>query len=1158
MPTVLIVDDHPTNREVLVALLGHTGYHVLEAVDGEDGLRGARAARPDLVIADILMPTMDGYEFVRRLRADPDLAHTRVIFYTATYLEPEATRLAETCGVATVLTKPCEPELVLRTVAAVLERPAVPLTQLDGAAFDRAHVHLLTDKLSERDAALRHTNERLERVIELGSRLAAERAPHQLLQRFGDGIRCLLGARAAVVGFPGIATGEPLLLTSGIDGPAHRDVLRAGPLGGEVARAVAGGTAFRAASLEGGTAVGVPVGFPPARAVLALPVRAGDGGSGWVCLLDKLNGAGFSAEDEHLGGMLATQVGRFYESICLYAELARHSARLVAEVAARGRAESEAQGTADLLRAVTDWAPDAIFVKDRAGRYLLVNPAAARVLGKPGDEIRGRVDADFLPPDSAREVAARDRAIVASARTDTFEEELTTEAGTRCYLTTKGPYRDAAGAVVGVVGVSRDVTEQRAAEGALRVRNDLYAMLARTNRAVSRCRSAPELYGELCRIAVEVGRFRFAWVGVPEGNRVTPVATAGDDQGYMATLVVTRDENDPRSHGPTGRCAATGRAFVVNDFMSAAQTRPWQSEARRVNFAASATFPLVERGRVAAVLTMYAETTGFFTDDLVTTLSEITPSVSFALDAFVEERERKRHESDLLLRDRAIRAVSQGIIITDPCRPDNPIIYASPGLERITGYATGEFLGRNCRFLQGAGTAPEPVARLRAAVRAGEPCTVELLNYKKDGTPFWNELSISPVRDETGRLTHFVGVQADVTARRSLEEQLRQSQKMEAIGRLAGGVAHDFNNLLTVINGCSEMALGDLPSGGSARAFIHEIMAAGERASGLTRQLLAFSRKAIVSPRLLDLRVVVADLERMLRRLVGEDVALSVRAGPGAGTVRADPGQVEQVLMNLVVNARDAMPRGGCLRIEIESADVSADEARTRPGAHPGPHVALNVTDTGCGMEPAVLARIFEPFFSTKGEHGTGLGLATVHGIVQQSGGHINVSSEVGRGTTFRIYWPRCAPEPPRSGIRPAPVALATGTETVLLIEDEDGVRALARNMLRKCGYTVLEARDGDDAVRLAAQYPGRIGLVLTDVIMPRQNGRDVAARVAQIHPEARVLFMSGYTDDVIIRHGVTRAEVSFLQKPFSLTALATQVREILDQEPVPHSPAPA
>jgi two-component system cell cycle sensor histidine kinase/response regulator CckA len=520
-----------------------------------------------------------------------------------------------------------------------------------------------------------------------------------------------------------------------------------------------------------------------------------------------------------------------------------------------------------------------------------------------------------------------------------------------------------------------------------------------------------------------------------------------------------------------------------------------------------------------------------------------------AVVTFQDVTDRREAERVLRLRDRAIRAVAQGILITDATQADNPVIYASPGFEQLTGYTAAEVAGHNCRLLQGPETDPEAVARIRAAVRDGEPCVVEVLNYRKDGTPFWNELSISPVRDEAGRLTHFVGVQADVTARRRLEEQYRQAQKMEAVGQLASGIAHDFNNLLTVINGFSDLLLQSLSPADPSWELLAEIHGAGERAAGLTRQLLAFSRRQVLAPRVLDLNAVAADTETMLRRLIGEDVRLATVPGPGLWPVRADPGQVEQVLLNLAVNARDAMPTGGRLTIETRNVELDDEYARANHGARPGPHVLLAVSDTGCGMTDEVKARIFEPFFTTKGPgKGTGLGLATVYGIVTQSGGHVEVDSEAGLGTTFKVYLPRG--EGPVAGSGPGAGAPAQprGAETVLMVEDDPGVRALNRRILARCGYTVLEAGDGDEAALAAVRHAGPIHLLMTDVVMPGQGGRAVAERLLERQPGLKVLYVSGYADDAVVRHGVQREAMNFLQKPFTPTALAHMVREVLDR----------
>ncbi len=398
--------------------------------------------------------------------------------------------------------------------------------------------------------------------------------------------------------------------------------------------------------------------------------------------------------------------------------------------------------------------------------------------------------------------------------------------------------------------------------------------------------------------------------------------------------------------------------------------------------------------------------------------------------------------------------------------------------------------------------------------------------------------------------------QSEEALRRS-EEQLRQAQKMEAIGQLAGGVAHDFNNLLTIIRGYSELLLGGaLDQREKAREAVEEIRKASERASTLTRQLLAFSRRQVLAPQVLALNSIIADMDKMLRRLIGEDIQLTSSLAPDLGPVKADPGQIEQVLLNLAVNARDAMPRGG--RLTIETANVSFDEsyALMHPEVQPGSFVMLALTDTGCGMDAATQARVFEPFFTTKGPgKGTGLGLATVYGIVKQSGGSIYVYSEVGRGTCFKIYLPRldeaaAAAAPAKgSGAGPmAPPARVDGKETLLIVEDDDSVRALARTVLRSHSYDVIEAVDADDALRWVEGHTQPIHLLVTDVVMPGMSGRELAERLTALRPELKVLYVSGYTDDAVVRHGLLEAEVSFLQKPFTPNALARKVRDVLDK----------
>ena len=384
--------------------------------------------------------------------------------------------------------------------------------------------------------------------------------------------------------------------------------------------------------------------------------------------------------------------------------------------------------------------------------------------------------------------------------------------------------------------------------------------------------------------------------------------------------------------------------------------------------------------------------------------------------------------------------------------------------------------------------------------------------------------------------------------REKLEEELRQSQKMEAIGQLAGGVAHDFNNLLSVILGYSVLAIDGLPAGDPLRLDLEEVAKAARRASELTRQLLAFSRKQVLRPRIVDLNQIVSGLERMLRRVVGDDVSVTLHRAPDLGRTLADPGQIEQVLMNLIVNARDAMPAGGGIQIETQNAVLDAAKAHEHHGVTPGSYVALSVKDTGLGMDEATRARIFEPFFTTKAQgKGTGLGLSTVWGIVQQSGGHVEAESEPGHGSTFTLYLPRVAGETEEVDSEPPAPATLKGTETVLLVEDDEQVRGFVRDVLHRHGYQVLDAPNGGEAFLITEQHASPVHLLLTDVILPRMSGRDLAARIRRIRPELRVLYVSGYTQDAVVGQGVLETGMPFLSKPITPDELLRKVRSVLD-----------
>jgi two-component system, cell cycle sensor histidine kinase and response regulator CckA len=484
------------------------------------------------------------------------------------------------------------------------------------------------------------------------------------------------------------------------------------------------------------------------------------------------------------------------------------------------------------------------------------------------------------------------------------------------------------------------------------------------------------------------------------------------------------------------------------------------------------------------------------------------------------------------------------------CDSEGQLLDANPALRSMLGYSSSEDLVG--RHLGGLYADTHQWFELADHLRSPIPFQGLIAEWvRTDGRATVVRVSGRAVTNG-GKGKTFELFAEDVTEQRALQQQLLQSQKMEAVGRLAGGIAHDFNNLLMVISGYSEFLLERLGPEPTLRAPAQEISNAAGRASSLTRQLLAFSRKQMLAPKILDLNGVVTENLKMLTRVIGEDIDLVMVPTPGLGTVRADAGQIEQVIMNLAVNARDAMPAGGKLTIETSNVSLDEEYARFHAPLKPGNYVILAISDTGAGMDSETQSHIFEPFFTTKGVRGTGLGLSTVYGIVKQSGGYIWVNSEPDKGTTFKIYLPRVSDitEPLAQVAAPAESNAVRGTETILVVEDEPNLRYLARQFLEKQGYRVIEAADGAAAMQIVVAHEGTIHLLLTDVIMPGMNGRELAQRIVEIRPNTKVLYMSGYTENVIGRNGTLDAGIRLLQKPFTLRELKVMVREVLDSTP--------
>jgi two-component system cell cycle sensor histidine kinase/response regulator CckA len=480
--------------------------------------------------------------------------------------------------------------------------------------------------------------------------------------------------------------------------------------------------------------------------------------------------------------------------------------------------------------------------------------------------------------------------------------------------------------------------------------------------------------------------------------------------------------------------------------------------------------------------------------------------------------------------------------------PGGRYLSVNPAMANMMGYGSPQELVATITNI-GTQVYVDPARRdelKTLAMSQGEVRDFECQVYRKNGSKMWISANVRAISKE-GVVVRYEGMNEDITQRKQLEGQLLQAQRMEAVGQLAGGVAHDFNNALGVITGYSDLLQMNLPAGDLSHRYAVEIANAGRRAAALTRQLLAFSRKQVIQPVVLDLNATTGELEKMLGRLIGENIEVTFKRGAGLGWVKMDPGQVEQILMNLAINARDAMPQGG--RLCIETANVELDEtyARQNPYVRPGSYVMLSVSDTGCGMDNETQLHVFEPFFTTKEpDKGTGLGLSTVYGIAKQNAGYIMVCSELGKGTTFRLYVPRLGgdaalPLPPK-----ALEVIPAGTETILVVEDEESLRSLARTCLESNGYSVLDAPDTAAALALARNHPGRIHLLLTDVVMPGIGGRELAKRLVVLQPEIKVVFMSGYTSDLVDEQGILDRDTVLLEKPFTLNALLTKVYKAL------------
>jgi two-component system cell cycle sensor histidine kinase/response regulator CckA len=696
-----------------------------------------------------------------------------------------------------------------------------------------------------------------------------------------------------------------------------------------------------------------------------------------------------------------------------------------------------------------------------------------------------------------------------------------------------------------ILTISRDVTAHRAAEQEIRRLNRALQALSKSNQAVLKARDKRELLQEICHIVVEVGGHRMAWVAqfTEDQANLHPVAAAGDHDGYL--LAVSRKPPAVLQRLPPVVAWRTGAPQICRDISAEPRYAALHGEWAKRGYACMISLPLDVNSHRFGVLSIYSGERNAFDVAEVELLRELAANVAYGVNALHTRAERERAEQQLRASEQRYRLLFErnlAGVFRATC--DGRMLDCNDALVRMLGYGSREELLQADPKQLFADAAERDLAFAEIADK-GQLVNRELQVRRKDGSSCWQLFNITLLLDEQGKASQLEATVLDVTERRSLQEQLLHSQKLEAVGQLAGGVAHDFNNLLMVIGSHAEL-LRDSTDSPVPRRKAQEILGAVERGSSLTGQLLAFSRKQVLSPRVLDLNGTLAELCATLPRMLGEKIKVCLRCSADLWPVKADPAQIEQVIVNLAVNARDAMPNGG--RLTLETANVELDDAyvRTHAGVQAGSYAMVAVSDTGEGIPRDVQPHIFEPFFTTK-EHGkgTGLGLPTVYGIVQQSGGFIWVYSEPGHGTVFKIYLPKTEEAAAQQRQLPQAAAPQRGTETLLLVEDEEAVRDAVREYLSLKGYQVLSAPDGEKALALAAGFSDPIHVVITDVVMPGMNGSDVAARLLAARPETRVLFVSGYTETTLGQHGIGN-NAAFLQKPFSLSSLAAKIRELL------------
>ncbi len=1087
---IQLIDDRPENLEVLSKMLSKKDYRVRTFTNGELALASAFESPPDLILLDIMMPGMDGYEVCRCLKADERTRNIPVLFLSALN-DAEDKVKAFAAGGVDFITKPFQEEELLVRVATHLA------------------LRNVQKQLEAQNARMQAVNQKLSREI------AGRKQADEMLRESEERLRGMFEAMAEGIIFISsdgrIVTANPA--AERILGLKRSDVQARNYITPEWEIIRLNGTPMPPEEWPGAQAM------KEKRLVknVEMGVNRPDGTVSWINvsaapLMDK-------------AGQLEGIVGTFFD-------ITEHK-----------QAEESLRHSRDRFRQVVISISDHIYVTavaaDGHKTNLYISPNIEALTGYP----LGKFLEDWsfwgstvIHPDD-RAIAARQAKKLVGGEANEVEYRLVRADNKVIWVRDSGRVVEENGSRT-IYGVVSNITRRKRADEEIRHQNRELTLLNQIIMA-----SATDLEPEA---VLETACCELAMVlDLPQA------AIALLNEEKTAAVVIAEYLAEGRPPALHNTIPVTGNPslqyllkqqnpLAIDDAQHDPRLAPIHHLMRERETASILLLPLTVAGEVVGSLGLDALEPRHFSTEEISLAWSVADQLAGVLTRL---RSGKTHQ--LLIT--AIEQTAECVIITDV---DGTIRYVNSAFEQVTGYSRAEAVGQNPRILNSGQQDGTFYQDMWAAISAGQIWQGQFVNQKKDGTFYTEEAVINPLRDKHGHISNYVAVKRNVTRELELEAQLRQAHKMEAIGRLAGGVAHDFNNLLTIISGHTEFLLSRYPNPGDPRREeAEQIKKAGEQATALTRQLLTFSRQQPLQPQILDLNQMVANLKKMLPRLIGEDVNLITNLAPNLGQIKADPSQIEQILMNLAVNARDAMPRGGKLTIKTARVDLDEAYARQHLDLTPGPYIMLTIADTGQGMDAETRSHIFEPFFTTKGVgKGTGLGLSTVYGIVEQSDGHIQVDSIPGQGTTFRIYLPWVEQTGESAALPQDPTTSLGGQETILLVEDEAGVRLITRKFLEKRGYTVLEAEHGEEALQLCRQHAEQIDLLITDVIMPDISGPELARQLIQFLPTLNILYVSGYADEVLEEHKIPNLKFVLLEKPFSSDALGMKVRQILER----------